>query len=463
MTKRLFLLSLLLFLLTTAVAAATEVNCKYTKTEEYSEIERMLVYEGTTTKGGEDLLISEFSGGKVATFAIKNPNPFKVMVILNFTIEGAGGKNIQYGKFIEANDSVQIREVCRDGENVGECSIKPDSLIYHTEKPSVMYPKAVEVRKTRIVCERKPLGDTCLVNTNCDSDFCVQGICSDWEGCYLNDCKCSDFEVQCSDNKRCATKDSIEIGSQPICSAEECKTRYINENGLCDKAPIPVFVYILIAGGLACLALVLLRNAIVERKYLEKERKERLVKEIEKLKEESDALKRKKVELSELSYMSSKSEKLLQQVNALTNATEERMRRIEEANKKLTEVQKKGGIRYWRNPKMSYYPCYVEQDKKTDRLVHREIAFQQIFNHHLDFFKNKYPHQSFGDLEVHHIDHEPDNFDHRNLVIISKEEHRNINHTSIPVRDFNKGIEELRRVGIINPHIKRLVKKSSKQ
>ena len=93
------------------VSSVYALDCQYTKTEEYYETERVLVYEGTEVRGGEDLKFSGFSEGNIASFVIQNPNTFTVMVILNYTIKGTGEKNTQYGQWISPGSEIQARHV----------------------------------------------------------------------------------------------------------------------------------------------------------------------------------------------------------------------------------------------------------------------------------------------------------------------------------------------------------------
>ena len=102
-----------------------------------------------------------------------------------------------------------------------------------------------------------------------------------------------------------------------------------------------------------------------------------------------------------------------------------------------------------------------EADKKgvkTDRLVHRNIAKNKIFQRYADFFKENYGAAiTFSDFEVHHIDNNRENNDIKNLVIISKAEHSKIQHWKIQ-DSWRFGIAELKRIGVKAPNVPELDK-----
>jgi hypothetical protein len=66
-------------------------------------------------------------------------------------------------------------------------------------------------------------------------------------------------------------------------------------------------------------------------------------------------------------------------------------------------------------------------------------------------------------LVVHHIDKNILNYSEKNLVLISIEEHNMINHANIKLKNRKSGIEELNRVGILNPHISQLKEKQGSE
>src|SRR3989344_8846467 len=184
--KTAIFIALFLFLVSSVYA----LDCQYTKTEEYYETERVLVYEGTDIKRGEDLKFSGFSEGSIASFVIQNPNTFTVMVILNYTTKGTGEKNTQYGQWINPRSEIQVRHVCRDGETFGTCSIDKDSLSYHVEKPKVMYHKEIEVLKNRAVCDGKDDGTVSESDYECGSKICnLAKYCGEFTVCPANTTK----------------------------------------------------------------------------------------------------------------------------------------------------------------------------------------------------------------------------------------------------------------------------------
>ena len=68
----------------------------------------------------------------------------------------------------------------------------------------------------------------------------------------------------------------------------------------------------------------------------------------------------------------------------------------------------------------------------------------------------RYRNIDFNRLEVHHLDTDRKNPYPENLVIISKEEHKRINHIRIPRGNRYAGILELKRIGIKAPNIPEL-------
>ncbi len=491
-----------IFILLINLVSATELDCKYKDIEEYYETESGLFYEGTNVKAGEKLIFSGFNTGEItSSFVVKNPNNFKIMVILNYTVEGDFGfRNTQYGQWIQPNSEIQKNEVCINGEILGNCTILSDSLHYYIAKPDILYPREVQIKKIREVCLRNKNGEACSLDSDCDSDRCIQNKCSPNELCDKLDCGCSENQTQCPENNRCVNNNYLNNSFKPICSAKECITDYVNpKTGLCDKKPFPKWAYVILV------FLVLVTGIFYQRckENREKERRKadeakiiRINKEIEKLREEDEAVKRKKEELKHLEDQKENSMNELKKIEDQKNdASEGHKKKLEETAKKykekldevkiiekellekesdaeqrrnkikklneeadneLEKIRIRHGIKYWKNPKYNYYPCYVNNGIKGDILIHRDIAEKQIYNYHKEFFNERYPCKTFNDLEVHHIDHDGDHFDHRNLVIISKTEHGFRGLHNVPTGDYLKGIAELKKHRIKNPHISEL-------
>lgn len=100
------------------------------------------------------------------------------------------------------------------------------------------------------------------------------------------------------------------------------------------------------------------------------------------------------------------------------------------------------------------YPCFYKNDQKTQEYVHRYEAYEYIFKKYKSFFEKKYHRDvKFKDLEVHHINNDSLNYSVNNLVVISKEQHRNIKHARIKGRI--SGLKELIRNKVYNPHLKK--------
>ena len=81
----------------------------------------------------------------------------------------------------------------------------------------------------------------------------------------------------------------------------------------------------------------------------------------------------------------------------------------------------------------------------SNKPFHRYWAEKEIYKLHKDFFNNTF-NTSFEFLIVHHIDNYKTNNDAKNLAIITKELHKEINHKEIPQGNREKGIIELKRL-----------------
>lgn len=373
-------------------------------------------------------------------------------------------------------------------------------------------------------------GNNCTDKSQCGGEYCVEGRCSNKPICYANNCDCSSVEVQCSDNTKCVKINSIPLDVKPECNRfEECISRYINpQTGLCAKSPSQIeqelyeqqkeeeallaeqkqqeydenqkeyerlteelrikteqtkfmFYAILILIILVFLGIFLifiLKNKHENEKQktikINSEEKIKLInKEIEKLREESYSIKKKRKELISLKEINVQTEeerdlikKLSIEVDEETKKHQKRLKENKEIIKEIITPKKSlilgSNVWEWGNPKYDYYPCYVYKDSdgkninKSDILIHKEQAKKHIFNQYYDsFFKEIYFGKTFEDLRVHHIDKNFTNYRINNLAIISKEEHSKINHGNIH-GDSNSGIVELKRVGIKQPHIPEL-------
>ncbi|MBT3836155.1 hypothetical protein HOD05_02250 [Candidatus Woesearchaeota archaeon] len=462
---------IILFILVLASLSYAD-SCQYPQEEIYQETQRVLVYSDSDVKAGDDLLISGFEKGEIASFVITNPNDFKIMVVLNFSIEGTGAGSQEFGKWINPGSSEPIRHPCNEGEIMGNCSIPRESLNYYVAKPKVMYPKDIQVDKVREICPLFDDGKSCNSNEQCGSKRCVLGTCSTDALCYQGDCGCGENQTQCSNNQLCVDNGYLNNSEKPICSATECKTGNINKDGLCDEKIEDYILYLMI--GVAVLIVLFFGGSgffkETKRRH-ENTKLERINAEIEKIREDSEKINRLKKEIHLAKQLEEKLENQHKTIDSqrieikqkekdlqeLENTKQQRLENIKEIDsnweKEFEKVKKVYGIEYWRPPP-SRYPCYVNRGIKTHKYIHRHKAEKEIYDHHKDYFLNKYPGMTFNQLVVHHIDKNPEHFRIKNLCILNRSEHRRINHSSFPEGNLEKGMAELRRLGLTNPHLK---------
>lgn len=336
-------------------------------------------------------------------------------------------------------------------------------------------------------CNSKPClndGERCELASECGGKHCVQSLCSNNEFCYNNDCKCSESEVQC-ENQRCIKKSSVPNGLQPFCSWEECESRFQNStSGLCQTHPDEILkvmetkqiqeqestqkqlrnILMFVFGTLFLGLFYYIFNSI--------HKKEMRLLEIEKMKVKKDGVTQLELELKKLQQIKIQTAKERESIAKLEKDKERSLQTIEELERKnrtwLEELEKprKSSIFptevwEWLNPKFSY-PCFVNKDesgkfvKKTDILIHKKVAKKHIFDEYHDFFTKYYLNYEFEDLQVHHIDRNPLNYRADNLIILTKEQHENIRNENIRLSDRESGIKELLRLQLKAPHITEL-------
>lgn len=474
---------LFLFLLIIPFVYSEELDCQYKVIEEYTELGDVLVYENTNKIIGKALNISDFYSKKnISSFMIHNPNPFDVMAVISYEVEGLNDKNKEYGKRISAFGDLRFTELCLNEGVLVECQIIESSVNYFIKAtPDIYVPKKLNVKKERLVCKKcKDItcfddGDSCLVDWQCGGGYCVEKICSNTSQCYLGDCNCPITHVQCPDDSSCVEKNTKEIGETPICRDEECVSNFVDSDGKCvytdeqkknqemvhqekmqqvlseKYQSLTILIFIIIMG---IVIFFYLKGKDVQKK-------------IENLREKDKLLEIKRQELKELDEKSKEYQEKEQELTKLIGW-------LEEAEKDIIKhtqphPSKIRAFWEWYNPniKNKYYPCYVDKDLngeytiKRDKEIHKDLAKKEIFNQNLLWFKKYYPGKNFEDLLVHHVDKNIFNYDLQNLIIISRKEHDNICHGNITHKDWKSGIKELIRLGIKAPHILELDSKKN--
>lgn len=226
-----------------------DISCQYKDIETYNETEQFLVDKSNNFQGNPPKF-SDFITEKnnITSFIINNPNPFKILVHLNLTIEGFGGGGKYYGVDIKSLQNRKVEELCYDNDKSGYCFINESSITYFVSTPdspdlSILYPKNLTLTKTKLVCKlcnNAPClddGAECSINEECGGEFCVEKICNNKPECFVDNCKCERFnKTQCKNN-RCVSKNVLPEGDRPFCGPLECTTNYTDNSGRCAKSP----------------------------------------------------------------------------------------------------------------------------------------------------------------------------------------------------------------------------------
>lgn len=511
MKNNAFLCILLLLLLLPIVHSETS-GCQYIDIQNYVENEVVLAYENSDVQAGKALVFSDFTRGNKTSFMIFNPNEYDVIAILNYTIEGHGAGNRDYGIKVPANEYTQVKEMCYYEDKFGECGIIQQSVTYFISKPKIMYPKTLPIQKERTLCD-KP----CTTNSDCGTICHQDGYCGklilpckngknschdvscvtpgtldagepyfldcDWECksgkgaeglCIGNDGDSCDKPADClsgictSDKlcSRCLTenlpckdnlcrKPNVKENGEAYDCVGECKSG-AGKNGVC-KDSLPTVLrklirfLVMLAIGLGAAWWLLLR-AINEKK---------IRREIEERRQNDKAIEEAKTELEKLIDEGKRVEDQNRKLNELL----ELQKQLKENDKEVTKPRRAiilgSAVWEWRNPELKYYPCYFNRNSRNPRtstLIHRNQAEKCIFNNpeYRSFFEKFYPNTPFTKLKVHHIDRYTDNYRLENLIILKKEEHDLIDHSKIKMRDRASGILELQRLNLKAPHIPEL-------
>ena len=518
--KHYFLL-LFLILLIVQITYAENLNCEYTKLEEDSVPKRVLVYENSDVKGGEVLNFSDFTEGEVATFIIKNPNDFKVMVVLTYSI---GVRDLQYGKWIEANKAIQIRDFCSLGQDGANCSINQESLNYYVAKPQIMYPKIISIKENKTVCDGKDNGTICTNDNECGSRECnIAELCGEFKHCQEGTINCSGIdclsastkssgetyycEWECGNNTIPCNGVCREVSSkkwrQEYHCVEECKSQR-GENGVCMLsvfwAKLAIIFYgILIFIGVSYVGYFIVWKKVIPliKRYIEAK------KNLGKIKTEIDKIKNKKVKLDEeFSDLKEKYDRKKENITNSYNAEIEELRRKKEnadveaeniINKKIEDKKKdydcklekiKGNFENENEVVKKNKEALEQERKELEKIMDKQKTIKieldgkyneldekymkelesrygkgkisindgyPIFSDtkiriHRYFYKAQYEEkygQPFDETNViHHIDvNRKNSLNFWNLIDITPEEHKKINHSKINRGDWNQGLK----------------------
>ncbi len=371
-TKKIILLLILTFLAIPFVFGQ-DLACQYKDNQSY-QVEELRYYLGDKylMDGKPEIVeISRTLDDDGGIFKVYNPFSVKVNVSIDYTIYIAGISP----KLKTVNSEIAPEQYTKIDVLLGDSQIK-NAEIKEVISP-ILESKLEKVTKQKEICKLcsgsicLDDGASCSKNIECGSGLCVRGLCSGSKVCYNNDCKCSEKEVQCADNSKCVKKNSLNVGSRPICSFEECKTKYINATtGLCSKSAeqvekdrtfwvIAIIVIVGVSGftGLLLYLKFKTKNSLAETELIAKKMEAKKIKLIaveteiklmeetrkrekeapKNLKKIEDDLKHKKLELEELT----KKAKILENVKDKEKEGIKRLQKInDDIDAKKLEIAK---------------------------------------------------------------------------------------------------------------------------
>ena len=465
----------LLLILLASMSAVSALECDYTTTVPVEKEVEQWYCDGYPMNGSVSVVRSYWDSIDKRTVAeVRNDFEFEVRVRVvypAFTVDK------QSTVTVPAN-AIGKTSVIGGGPNGAYArAIEPECLEMRREIQTIE--QAVCEQCAGSNCTND--GDRCTRNAQCGSGYCVEGVCSPDEYCYGGSCDCGIGEVQCPDASGCVSRGSVPLGGAYECSVFECMNGY-GEDGVCVRSTVQqeefewqkeikeaaaladekaarartgwtvliVALSVLLIGGagIGTYTLKRQRNTITEiEKRTEYEREKRAT-----LDRSEEELERAKERVEELKQAHAAAEEL----DEAYEVVNEKLARYEQAVSEYTRPRKSpilgAGVWEWRNPSRDYYPCFVNNGERTDKLIHRYQARKKIFEPYQEtFFDLVYPGREFKDLIVHHVDDEPDNYRLENLVIMTWGEHQKVEHERI--HDYASGIAELRRLGIRAPHI----------
>ncbi|MFH0876063.1 MAG: hypothetical protein V1859_09065 [archaeon] len=309
----------------------------------------------------------------------------------NLCIKGVCSNNAQTGACYNNDCKCNPNEIqCQDNTR---CVVISSVEVGDKPKCSFVECKTKYINNESGLCDNRPkkLGESCLLPTECESNYCIRNICSDSIKCYLNDCKCNINEKQCEDNSKCVTMSSLSIGSKPICISDECKSKYVNpKTGKCDyEARTWVIIYFFI-GLMLIIPVVFFFVKIEKTKQKTEEQKQKteiekqktIGKHVEALKEESNKInQRQKVLINEAQNIHAEllrikeSRKYLKELNEKTlilmhkkNKTQEEIEQLSELRKEVEDTVN-NSLNKQQDVETEIKKLIAEKEKQEDKVL----------------------------------------------------------------------------------------------
>ncbi|MBT3406437.1 hypothetical protein HN419_04680 [Candidatus Woesearchaeota archaeon] len=461
------------------------LDCQYTEEITVIQSKEMLSILNKDKIGGDTLVISDFTEGNRSTFSVYNPNRYNVTAFFSYVVEGNTAGKREFALRIEAESYSMMKEVCFDGVQFGNCTIVPESVEYYVARPSVMFPKVLEVPVNKTVCKtcsnKECLSDHSPCNPLYDDSRCGSGICNIAGFCdHQKVVECSNGTINCNDIL-CLEPASKNVSESYTCSWECKSDRYNNETCLdsTDTLDRKQEVKLKNRVTLAVMSVIIcsfciwffcfyrrrkeeckLENAISKLKGLEKNI-ENIHKKINKYTKKEKYLRNK---IKDLEHNAKKAkgharELFEKEINRLTKECDDYRRLRNNASKEISEAEETIKI-----AKGKSREAYIIKQTKKYELLYGGGSTEVYYDHHSDYlmieFKNgnKYflhRHIYYKKLglkkgyEIHHIDNDHLNNELWNLIELPKEKHnkkyRVFRHSKLDRGDWELGIKELKR------------------
>ncbi|MFH0906346.1 MAG: hypothetical protein V1824_03330, partial [archaeon] len=222
--KYIFVILCMLFFLNQIFA----LDCQYQETVLDRTGTKIIAYSIDTDDPIEPIT-SSLAGTEKAPLYFFNENDFNVDIEydLSYRCNGYDKSNHYSRTLIHGTNEVGFFCISGYFKSLSNLAYRENAFVSLKSKEERVYKEICKVCGTKNCLND---GIVCSINSDCGSNFCVRGICSNFKdgNCYNNDCNCSIDEIE-FDNKDCIAKHSVSIGGKPITNnSEECISNYIS-------------------------------------------------------------------------------------------------------------------------------------------------------------------------------------------------------------------------------------------